>query len=80
MARFLHDFIQSIMQIQEAANSIEIRGRQNSAYIVFINKKCDEMIGNFNDIIRNADKPTPEPVISEETDGDEDEQNSGLPE
>lgn len=73
----LYDFGRTIVQIREAANSIEIKGRDNSAYIVFINNKCDELIESFDEIARRAEKTTPKSNINEETGGDLNEQNSG---
>lgn len=80
MAKTLYDFGQSISKIREAVNSMEIKGRQNSAYVVFVNHQCDELIEDINEIARNAETPAQEPTMNEETDGDLNEQNSGAPE
>ncbi len=73
----LYDFGQSITKIREAVNSMEIKGRQNSAYVVYVNHACDELIEDINEIVRKADASTQEPTMDEETDGDLNEQNSG---
>lgn len=80
MAKSLYDFGQGISKIREAVNSMEIKGRQNSAYVVFVNHQCDELIEDINEIARNADTPAQDPTMNEETDGDLNEQNSGAPE
>lgn len=77
MAKTIYDFGQSISKIREAVNSMEIKGRQNSAYVVFVNHQCDELIADINEIARNADTPAQDPTMNEETDGDLNEQNSG---
>lgn len=77
MAKTLYDFGQAIAKIREAVNSMEIKGRQNSAYVVFVNHQCDELIEDLNEIVRNADTSAQEPTPNEETDGDLNEQNSG---
>lgn len=79
MPKSLYDFGQSIIRIREAANSMEIKGRQNASFVVYINNKCDELIEEINEIARDAEKPAPESTSSEETDGDLNEQNSGSP-
>lgn len=76
MAKTLYDFGQTIMKIRDAVNSIEIKGRQNSTYVVYINHQCDELIGDINEIVRKADSSTHESTINEEMDGDLNEQDS----
>lgn len=52
MARGLYDFAQDIVKIREAVNSIEVRGSANSAYIVFISDKCDELVRDIKEAVR----------------------------
>lgn len=80
MAKSLYDFGQGISKIREAVNSMEIKGRQNSTYVVFVNHQCDELIEDLNEIVRNANATAQDPTMNEETDGDLNEQNSGAPE
>ena len=80
MAKTLYDFGQSITKIREAVNSLEIKGRQNSAYVVFVNHQCDELISDINEIARNADTTARKSTTNGETDGELNEQNSGSTE
>lgn len=77
MAKTLYEFGQKVIQIREAINSIETKGRQNASFILFAANSCDELIGDINKIVRNAEKSAPESVANKRTDGDLNEQDSG---
>lgn len=77
----LYEFGKTIMQIREAANSIEVKGQQNAAYVMYIHNKCNDLIEAVNEIARNSEtEPNPQPSTEEETDGDLNERDSGLSE
>ena len=80
MGKTLFDFGQAITKIREAVNFMEIKGRQNASYVVYVNRQCDELIEDLNQIVKEAETPAQEPTMNEETDGDLNEQNSGAPE
>ena len=76
----LYDIGKTIIQIREAANSLEVKGQQNAAYIVFIHGKCNDLIEVINEISRNANNPDPKADAEKETDGDVNERDSGVSE
>lgn len=76
----LYDIGKTIIQIREAANSLEVKGQQNAAYIVFIHGKCNDLIETINEISRKANNPDPKADAEKETDGDVNECDSGVSE
>ena len=78
MAKSLYEFGKTIIQIREAIDSIEVKGRKNASFIVYASNNCDDLIEEINEITRNAENAAPEPTINEETDGDLNERDSGC--
>lgn len=46
----LLDFGNEIIDIRDAINQIEVRGRKNAAIVVFANDKCNELVEAINKI------------------------------
>lgn len=78
MAKSIYDLGMAVREIREAANSIEVKGRQNAAYIVYINHQCDVLIGNFNEMAENVSAENSGSAV--ETDGEMNGQNTGTTE
>lgn len=74
------DFGQAVAEIREAVNSLEIKGRRSSTYVVFVNNKCDELLDAFNRIASDMENSAQNNAEEEEMDGDINEQDSGLSE
>ena len=78
----LYDFGMGITKIREAADGIEVKGRSNSARIVYIIDKCNELINAINESSKalsknssggqngaensNVESPTNKPIAEEE--------------
>lgn len=48
----LADIGNRVVEIRNASNAIEIKGRQNAALIVFINTSCDEIVQMINETVK----------------------------
>lgn len=46
----LLDFGNKIIDIRNAINQIEVRGRKNAAIVIFANDKCNELVEAINKI------------------------------
>ena len=47
----LLDFGNEIIDIRDAVNQLEVRGRKNAAIVVFIHDKCNELVEVINEIV-----------------------------
>ena len=49
----LYDLGMEITKIREAANSLEVKGEQNASLVIYIFRKCNEIIEEINVIVNN---------------------------
>lgn len=64
----LYELGQEAVKIREAVNSIEVKGRQNAALIVYCCEKCDNIVKAINEAAASVS------VLSREDEAPEDDQ------
>lgn len=73
----LYDFGIAVQKIREAANSLEIKGQENAAAVVYICNQCNEIISAINQAIAEA-QAGDHPKTEGPEGGGEDEPDSGI--
>ena len=63
----LLDFGSEVMKIREAANSLEVKGKDNAVCIVYIVDKCNSIIQALNEV-----------ATKNQNGGEADEQDTGI--
>lgn len=73
----LQDMIEELEKIENAADSIEVRGKNNAALLCYICSKCEEMIKELSETAREIQNGSPE-IVTAPKDGEENgESNTG---
>ena len=71
----LYELSQEVVKIREAVNSMEVKGRQNAALIVYCCEKCDNIIKAVNEAVSrlSASNSKPHEELTTEDDPPEEE-------